>query len=431
MGQYKLQKTLVKHGDSVNAVAFSYDGSLFASGADDGLVIVFRGNGSGQELRRFQVKAPVTTLLWHSRFGFTIIAGDASGDVHTICLNDIANRNVYYHTVNNVPGPVHSIVQSATLLAISSGKVVQLVKQGTIATWEVVARLPDPPKFPELEGELPEPMARSLHFLGANADILLATYLDHGVIAWNLKTLDIKWRIRPRSCKIGCSAVSPNQKVLAVTNLYDGIDWYSLDSNHFMDTSFQHTTPHAISENVILPVTFIHSGTAVLSGTSTGCARITRLKDHSLVESLQHDSGDIVQAVAYSAAGDCRQIITGVSERGSETGIRYWIQPRTLKRVQPKAAKEKVMEFLTTHRMALSVAIVACSIALWYWGVHGIHRVWDWFGDILGMPSSFTLPWRQSRTQNTDLGDDRWDFLLSNGPSSTLGSYATEKSQND
>jgi hypothetical protein len=51
-----------------------------------------------------------------------------------------------------------------------------------VATWEVIARLPDPPKFPELEGELPEPMARSLHFLGANDDLLLVTYLDHGVM---------------------------------------------------------------------------------------------------------------------------------------------------------------------------------------------------------------------------------------------------------
>ena len=75
--------------------------------------------------------------------------------------------------------------------------------------------------------------------------------------AWNLKTLEIKWRIRPRSCKKmydqfylfrtdrtsyqlyrGSSAVSPNEKVLAVTNLYDDIDWYSLISNHSMDASF-------------------------------------------------------------------------------------------------------------------------------------------------------------------------------------------------
>ena len=364
--QYVLKKTIVKHEDSVNTLAFSYDGSMFASGGDDGLVIVFRGNGSGRELCCFQLKAPIMTLLWHSRFSHTVIAGDASGDIHTICLNGSTNistshfltmristrfcpqRNLYYHTINEVPGPVHSIVQSATMLAISSGKFVQLIKQGTIgsfhyllcsqlgdqtwlvATWEVVAQLPDPPKFPELEGELPEPMARSLHFLGANADVLLVTYLDHGVMwafgwpnsyfinrlchhpiliehgTWKLWTSNGAYILDPVRCMTsnswlvhvishssicfsGCSAVSPNQKVLAVTNLYDGIDWYSLDSNHFVDTSFLHTTPHAISGNCILPVTFIHNGTAVLSGMTTGCARITRLKDYSLVESLQHD----------------------------------------------------------------------------------------------------------------------------------------------
>lgn len=74
-----------------------------------------------------------------------------------------------------------------------------------------------------------------------------------------------------------------------MTNLYDGIDWYSLDSNHFMDTSFQHTTTHTISENLILPLTFVHNGTAVLSGTSASCARITNTKDYSLAEVLQHD----------------------------------------------------------------------------------------------------------------------------------------------
>jgi hypothetical protein len=54
---------------------------------------------------------------------------------------------------------------------------------------------------------------------------------------------------------------------------------------------------------------------------------------------------------AYSSSGDCRQIVTGVSERGSETGIRYWIQPHASNRVQPrpKATKAKVMEFATTH----------------------------------------------------------------------------------
>lgn len=330
--QYVLKKTLVKHKDSMNTLAFSYDGSMFASGGDNGLVIIFRGNRSGRELRRFQLKALIMTLLWHYHFGHTVIAGDMSSDVHTICLNGSTNistshfftmrilarfcpqRNLYYHTVNEVPGPVHSIVQSAAMLAISSGNFVQLIKQGTIssfhylpclqlgdqkwlvATWEVVAWLPDPPKFPELEGGLLEPMARSLHFLGANANVLLVTYLDHSVMSvfahillttsattsiliehgtWKLWTSNGTYVLDPVKCMTsnsqliyiishssicfsGCSAVSPNKKVLPVTNLYNGIDWYSLDSNHFMDTSFLHTTPHVISGNCILPVTFSH-----------------------------------------------------------------------------------------------------------------------------------------------------------------------------
>lgn len=83
--------------------------------------------------------------------------------------------------------------------------------------------------------------------------------------------------------------MSPNEKLLAVTNLYDGIDWYALNSNHFMEASFQHTTTHTIHENVIHPLTFIHGNAGVLSGTSHGCARITTVKDWSLLERLQHD----------------------------------------------------------------------------------------------------------------------------------------------
>jgi WD40 repeat protein len=51
MGQYLLKKTIQRHYDSINALAFSPDGSLFASAADDGLVIIFDGNGSSQEIR--------------------------------------------------------------------------------------------------------------------------------------------------------------------------------------------------------------------------------------------------------------------------------------------------------------------------------------------------------------------------------------------
>ena len=96
MHPYVLKKIISKHYDSINTLAFSHDGSLFASSADDGLIIIFQGHSSGREVHRFQVKAPVTTLLWHSRFGYTVVAGDASGDVHMLCLQNSSDVSVSF-----------------------------------------------------------------------------------------------------------------------------------------------------------------------------------------------------------------------------------------------------------------------------------------------------------------------------------------------
>jgi WD40 repeat protein len=86
MHPHVLKKIIIDHDGSINSLSFSQDGSLFASGGDDGLIIIFQGHGSGREIYRFRVRAPVTTLLWHSLFDNAILAGDASGYVHVISI---------------------------------------------------------------------------------------------------------------------------------------------------------------------------------------------------------------------------------------------------------------------------------------------------------------------------------------------------------
>ncbi len=161
MGSFELKKIISGHQDSINVLSFSHDGSLFASGGDNGLINVFQGHGSGRRIHQFQVKALVTTLLWHSCFGHTILAGDASGDMHTLCLDiqslanatvsvstnkcarekteafQVQQRNSLYHVFNRVHGPVHCVTQRGVWLAIGSGRVVQLVKQGTIGSFKL------------------------------------------------------------------------------------------------------------------------------------------------------------------------------------------------------------------------------------------------------------------------------------------------------
>ncbi|KAI9435779.1 hypothetical protein H4582DRAFT_2059258 [Lactarius indigo] len=156
-------------------------------------------------------------------------------------------------------------------------------------------------------------------------------------------------------------------------------------------------------------MTFIHGGTAVLSGTSTGCARITNLKDYSLAESLQHDPNDILQAVAYSGSGDLRQIITGVSERGSETRMKYWIQPHSPKKqAQPKSKPviEKIGDRLTMHRMTLGIIVVACSLAFVFRDVRGNSGAQDRFGNILSVSPFLGSRREQSLEQSETLNVD-------------------------
>jgi len=56
----------------------------------------------------------------------------------------------------------------------------------------------------------------------------------------------------------------------------------------------------------------------------------------------------MLKAYSSTSTRDCHQIITGVSERGSATTIKYWIQPRRTQLVQPrsKLAKEEMVEVL-------------------------------------------------------------------------------------
>ena len=58
-----------------------------------------------------------------------------------------------------------------------------------------------------------------------------------------------------------------------------------------------------------------------------------------------------LQLKAYSSDRDCHQIVTGVSERGSKTEIKYWIQPRCVQPVQPrsKSAKKEMVEYIIEH----------------------------------------------------------------------------------
>ncbi|KAI6011752.1 hypothetical protein BKA83DRAFT_4065608 [Pisolithus microcarpus] len=83
-----------------------------------------------------------------------------------------------------------------------------------------------------------------MHFLrGGNK--LVASYLNHGIVCWDIETHAKLWQIKPghTHCHIGFSALSPDQWGLLVSNLSMGADLYHLGQSTLVQRYPQHPHP--------------------------------------------------------------------------------------------------------------------------------------------------------------------------------------------
>ncbi|KAI0026819.1 WD40-repeat-containing domain protein [Vararia minispora EC-137] len=276
------------HIDSINCLAFNPNGSYFASGANDGTVCVFSTDKTS-ELRRYQSDFAIDAIVWDGRYERTLLVGDRSGDVHTIRIgsSEVDDRIWREHISG---GSIYAMAARGLLLAISCGNNVHLVRAGAPSSWTSQSVLIAPPTFPELVEPLSPPVASCLQFM--SDEMLLVTYVEHGIVAYSPAHLDIIWQIRPRTCRIGASHAF-GDKIVA-SNLYDGLDWYLIQQTMFgAPTRLTHTTSITLDlqENVILPVKYIHGGAAVLVGGTNGAARIFNTTDGSRHQLLSHNDG--------------------------------------------------------------------------------------------------------------------------------------------
>lgn len=108
----------------------------------------------------------------------------------------------------------------------------------------------------------------------------------------------------------GRSAVSSDGLLMVATNLYDGIDTYSLAANK------QRTgrIAEVIVENVILPICLINDDQDVLVGGSNGTASIVSLESRKTHCTLNHARGMSTASVSSS-------LLKLLSKR-SDTGYR-------------------------------------------------------------------------------------------------------------
>lgn len=97
----------------------------------------------------------------------------------------------------------------------------------------------------------------------------------------------------------GRSTISLDEKTLVVSNLYDGLDWYSIP-----DRVFSRAVPIRITRNNLIPVLFIDNGNAIVVGGSSGAVRILDSRTAETIQTLDHNSESFDMTAESSAVGD-------------------------------------------------------------------------------------------------------------------------------
>ena len=82
----------------------------------------------------------------------------------------------------------------------------------------------------------------------------------------------------------GCSTVSSDEKIVVVSNLYDGLDWYKIP-----DRAFSRSVPIRIAKNVIIPVRFADEDALLITGGTSGMAKVLDARTAETIQTLDHD----------------------------------------------------------------------------------------------------------------------------------------------
>ncbi|KIK13539.1 hypothetical protein PISMIDRAFT_688616 [Pisolithus microcarpus 441] len=316
MPAYVEHKTLVgEHGDSVNTVAFSPCRRYLASGSSDHSMCIWNMH-SGSFLFRVVFDSAVNVLHWHPTHKETLICGCDDGSV--LSMSDFRPSGFEKKLIRlGVKAPVFcmDIDTSTNMRAVGVGNQVNITAGDNQDEYTAATRLPPPPEIDAKHTENDSCIRpHSLHFIGGGRK-LVTSYLNHGIVAWDIADKIIIWHVKPPSIsQIASSAICHDMNTLVVNTLQDGICLYKIGSkraiwkwDHETDCDVQYPSS----------ILFLHGGRAVTSGTITGNVRVWNMDSKDLYQVLLH-GGDTYQQGAWN------YIAVGSALKGQGTYIKIW-----------------------------------------------------------------------------------------------------------
>ncbi|KAJ3555629.1 hypothetical protein NM688_g2469 [Phlebia brevispora] len=337
--------------DSANALAFSPDSRLLAIGMDDESLWIYNPRTRHIPLHIITC-TPTTALLWHPEDAYAIFVGggdgscklhilnkeaslalrcleiplwekdeEPSGDKDPVecfdydgpsqCLALIVRCKVAVSQPMNTWEPYETTTRSNKTYGLSLSSILMLYapdEQG-IAKWRTIT-LPDPQVgsdyiYPNGADRRIRP--RSLHFADDGRS-LIVSYLNHGIICWDIATGSRKWNI-VASSQLGRSVLTRDGRYLVVHNLSSGFDKYDLQ---IFGKVHHYPAVSPAANNVPLPIICMDND-VLLFGSSTGGAKLTDLSGQ--IEQTLRNPALIVQSLASCHLEDEKYIALGASEQ--------------------------------------------------------------------------------------------------------------------
>ncbi|KAJ7128169.1 WD40-repeat-containing domain protein [Mycena crocata] len=394
---FKREKILHGHGDTINAIAFSPDGKLLASGGDDARLVIHHVK-SWREQKKIESVAPIRAVVWYPNHPGFLAFGMRNGVITTLQLKN----NVTFE--NKVIGSIHcmAVNTDGKYLAVGFNDEVMIARLSSLSSWTSERHVPRPPHVHNVED-----VTRSVNFHHTDK-LILVSYLYRGVVAYDYTdpSFNAKWNVpfsamwyfivsqrtpfgQPQFLRSGESALSPTSRLLVSTTILEGVQWLDITRRSISSVT-------ELNANILLPVTFI-SNNVIAVGSATGEVAIyksgmensTQILSHNqeMVQSLALVGLDVaskLQAFFHDKKRGLHFLITGIAEQYEESVLTVWkakdVAPKFAVHFQFQCIETPFTSFQIPWRPLLATAtsgiILARYAASIYTSLRAIPAIW-------------------------------------------------------
>ncbi|KAF8870091.1 hypothetical protein BD779DRAFT_1479193 [Infundibulicybe gibba] len=249
--QFELYGGRFSYQQPVNVMRFSRNGRYLAIGFDDGVLVILDTKLlPWRPARVYKAGATIRGLVWHPTIPTALMIGSGNGDVNKLrFLEDDELALVLIPSQNDFTGLEH-VTNFVHAIAINTD-----ASQVVVAYGKKIAFVDTTPGFEKSWKITPSDSIRTSFRQGPESKALTVGdihYIDNQTIIACFVDAGAPFMFFPHISKSGI-------KLLAVTNLHDGIDWYCLYRKRYMMT-----TRYKLGFNVVVDIEFIDDMTVIV-----------------------------------------------------------------------------------------------------------------------------------------------------------------------